>query len=95
MVAVPIDNIASIGGGLPDILGQEFVLGLEGPVFELLGIPAVEPLDLLKKHNVWSKVPQLLPKLMNHQVLTELRESLVDVVGDDVESHVIRGVNEA
>jgi hypothetical protein len=28
-------------------------------------------------------------------MLMELRESLVDVVGDDVELHVIRGVHEA
>jgi hypothetical protein len=55
----------------------------------------VQPLDLLKEHNVWTEVPQLLPKLMHHQMLMELRESLVDVVGNDVESHVIRGVHEA
>jgi hypothetical protein len=95
MVPVPIDHVASIGGGLPDILGQKFILGLVGPVFEFLGIPAVQPLDLLKKHNVWTKVSQLHPKLMHHQMLMELRESLVDVVGDDVELHVIRGVHEA
>jgi len=95
MVPVTVDHVASIGGGLPNILGQEFMLGLVGPVFEFLGVPAVEPLDLLKKHNVWIKVPQPLPKVMHHQVLMELRKPLVDVVGDDVESHGIGGVHEA
>ena len=72
MVPVPIDHVASIGSGLPDILRQEFVLGLVGPVFVLVGIPAVPALDFLKKHNIWTKNPQLLPQLVHHQVLMEL-----------------------
>ena len=95
MVPVPVDHVAPIGGGLPDIFRQEFVLGLVGPVFEFFGIPAVQALDLLKKYNIWTKVPQLPPQLMHHQVLMELREPLVNVVGDDVESRMIRGVHDA
>jgi hypothetical protein len=37
MVPVSIDDIASIGRGLPDIFRQEFVLGLVGPVIEFFG----------------------------------------------------------
>src|ERR1035438_1454259 len=95
MVPVPIDHVASIGGGLPNIFRQEFVLGLVGPVFVFFGIPAMPALDLLQKHNVRTKVPQLPPQLMHHQVLMELREPLVDVVGDDVELRMIRGVHDA
>jgi hypothetical protein len=32
---------------------------------------------------------------MHHQVLMELREPLVDVVGDNVELHMIRGFHDA
>jgi hypothetical protein len=95
MVPVPVDHIASIGHGLPDIFRQEFVLGLVGPVFVFVGIPAVPALDFLKKHNVRTKAPQLLPQLMHHQVLMELREPLVDVVSDDVELRLVSGVHDA
>ena len=89
------NHIASIGGGRPDVFCQEFILGLDGPVFEFLGIPVVPTLDLLKKHDVWSKVSQMLSQLVHHQVLMELREPLVNVVGDDVELHRIRGAHDA
>ena len=95
MVPVPIDHVAAIGGGLPDIFREEFVLGLVGPVFVFFGIPAVPALDLLKKHNIWTKVAQLPPQFVHHQVLMELREPLVDVVGDDVELRMIPGVHDA
>jgi len=93
MVPVPVHHVAAIGGGRPDIFCQEFVLGLEGPIFEFLGIPAVSALDLLKKHNVWIQVPQSPPQLMHHQVLMELRKSLVDVVGDDVKVRRLHGTH--
>lgn len=94
-VSMPIDHIASIGGGRPDVFCQEFVLGHVGPAFEFLGISAVPTLDLLKEYDVWAKVTQMLPELMHHKVLMELREPLMDVVGNDVELRRIRGAQDA
>ena len=54
-----------------------------------------EDRGLLKKHNVSTRVAQLLPQLVQHQVLMKWGETLVDVVGRDVESHMIHGVYDA
>ena len=53
VMAVVIDHVAAIGGRLPDVLGQKFVLRVGGPVLVLFGVDRVEALNFLQKHNVW------------------------------------------
>jgi hypothetical protein len=91
MVSVAVNDVAAIGGGSPDIFREEVVLRLFWPVVKPLGIPVVSALNFLKENDIRSQFAQLLAKLMHHHVLMELREALVDVVGDDVQWQIFHG----
>lgn len=84
VVAVVVDDVFAIGRA-PDVTGQEFVLGIAGPVFVILGVFEVKSLYFLQKDNVGGEPIQLLFQLMNHHPPIELREPFVDVVGRDVQ----------
>jgi hypothetical protein len=75
VVAVVVNHVAAIGGGCPDVFGQEFVLRRVGPVVVVLGMAEVQALHFLQKDDVRVEVAQALAQLMHHHPPVELRES--------------------
>ena len=84
MVAVVIGHVAAIGGGGPDVFGEELVLGRIRPVVVVFGMAQVQALDFLQEDDVGVELAQPLAQLMHHHPPVELRKALVDVVGRDV-----------
>ena len=81
MMAVVVDHVAAIGGVVPHLVGEEFVLGLGRPVVVILGMTEMQPLDLLEEDDVRIEAAQPLAQLVHHHAPVELREALVDIEG--------------
>ena len=91
MVPMAVHHIAGIGGGLPDVGGEEVVLRRVGPIVEFPGMAVVHALDLLEEDDVRTQCAQLVAQLMHHHALAKLREALVNIIGDDVQFQVLHG----
>ena len=85
-------RVAAISEVMPHGVGQILVLRRRRPVAVALGEAGVEPDDFLQKHQVRLDRLQPLTQVVQRNAPVELRESLVDVVGEDVQRvHFLRG----
>src|SRR6267142_1118817 len=87
VMAVRVDGVAPVGEVGPHLLREKFVLGLGRPVLEAHRVAAVLSLHLLQENDVGAERAQALAQLVDHQAAIKLRETLVDVVGRDVQFH--------
>jgi hypothetical protein len=87
MMAVTVDDGFAVGDFLPDLVGDEFVLRLDRPVLVAVGVPLVDTLHFLQKHDVGIELAQLVAQLVNHHPPLEVRKAFVDVIGGDGEAH--------
>ena len=86
VVAVVVDHVPAVGG-LPDVLGEKFVLRRGRPVVVAVRMAEVQPLYFLQEDDVRRQMAQPLTQFMDHHATVELRETLVNVVGGDVQLH--------
>ena len=94
MVPVVVDDVASVGCGLPYIFGEKVLLRLFRPVVYPAGMAVMHALNFLQEDDVRPQSTQLLAQFMHHHVLVELRESFVDVVGNNVELCAFHGAHD-
>ena len=65
-MAVVVDHVAAVGGVLPDVLGEEFVLRLLRPVLVALGVAVVQALHFLQEDDVGVELAQAIAQLVHH-----------------------------
>jgi hypothetical protein len=101
VVAVVIDHVAAVGGGGPDILGEEFVLRLFRPVVVALGVAEVQPLHLLQEDDVGVARQALVESLWGYErdveantldAFIRLLRQKIDRPGHESLIHTVRGV---
>ena len=81
MMAMIVQSVLAITG-MPDGVSQKLVLRLLRPVVVLERVLLVQSLYFLQKDQVRVQVPQAVPQIMHRQTAIELRESFVDIVGN-------------
>ena len=85
MMPAIVNGVLSVGKIVPDGIGEKFVLWRRRPVVMPHGVPFVQALHFLQEHYVGSDAAQPFPQVVDRHAPFELRESLVDVVSDDLE----------
>lgn len=85
MVPVVVDHVFTIGGIRPDAFCEKGVLCCLGPFRTAAAMPQVQALDFLQKYDVRPQALQSFAQLMHHHPPIELGETLVDIVGGDVQ----------
>src|SRR5256885_8532542 len=71
---------------LPLAVRKELVLRLGGTGGEAHGVALVQSLHFLQEHEVRIELPQAFAQLVDHHAAIEMRQSLVDVEGDDAQA---------
>src|SRR5437762_3509698 len=71
---------------LPLAVRKELVLRLGGAGGEAHGVALVQSLHFLQEHEVRIELPQAFAQLVDHHAAIEMRQSLVDVEGDDAQA---------
>lgn len=85
VMAVIVNDVTTVRGVMPDFVGEEFVLRLLRPFADTLYVAQMQTLHLLQEDDVRRQSAKPLAQLMDHHAPVELRESLVNVVGGDVQ----------
>src|SRR5947207_14153780 len=85
VVAVVVDGVAAVGM-LPLAVRKELVLRLGGAGGEAHGVALVQSLHFLQEHEVRIELPQAFAQLVAHHAAIEMRQSLVDIEGDDAQA---------
>src|SRR2546428_747037 len=74
-------------GAMPPLaVRKELVLRLGGAGGEAHGVALVQSLHFLQEHEVRIELPQAFAQLVDHHAAIEVRQSLVDVEGDDAQA---------
>lgn len=93
MMSRIIYGVLAIGKIRPYRIRQELVLGIAWPVLETRCMPLVLTDHFLQKNNICIQGTQVVTQVMHHHAPVEMRKTLMNIVGCNVQSvgHTVRG----
>ena len=85
MMAAIVNGVLAVGKIAPDRIGEEFVLRRRRPIVVPRGMLLVQTLHFLQEYHVGADVSQPVAQIVHGHAPLELREALMDVVGNNLE----------